>query len=51
MKLEERVHGESEKSKKKYRKLDWFCGTAIALISLIYISVFALMIIKKETDA
>jgi hypothetical protein len=51
VKLEERVHGESEKSNKKYRQLDWFCGAAIAIITLIYISVFVLMIIEKETNA
>ena len=51
VKLEERVHGESEKTRKKYRQLDWFCGAAIAIISCIYISDFALIIIKKETDA
>ena len=51
VKLDEKVNGESEKTKKKYRQLDWFCGGAIAVISCIYISVFALMIIKKETDA
>ena len=45
------MHGESEKSKKKYRKLDWFCGAAIGIITLIYISVFALMIIKNESKA
>lgn len=51
VKLDEKVHGESLKTKKMYKSLDWFCGGAIFTISLIYISTFVLMLIQKQTGA
>ena len=49
--MDERIQGQSAKSKKMFRLLDWLCGGAIAAISCIYISVFVLMLIQRQSEA